>query len=872
MRPAIRLTGGAHRFGHLSESAGLPPQPMSVPRGIERLASLLTVFLALAAIPAGSALRADPSGPSVLFDIPAGPAAECLSRFCQQSGEQILYASAAIQGVGVRAVTGRHTAREALALMLAGTGLEAIEDPVTGALAIRRAPAPGAGSDRVAAAPGGVIDLPRFTISSTSADRYRPSDEISATRIRASVQDLPLSVDVVTRELMDDVGADSLLDATRYFPGVSNGRGSGASGIYDRQDFRGFESFGKTIDGFSTFLIPGNLGVQGNLEPNFVERIEVVKGPDSILAPTGTPGGSIDVITKSPRFQPGGEVEVETGTADAGKVTVDSTGPIGPGDRWAYRVIADYQDGRTYVPGDIRQSNLSAQLTWKPTESSRLTVKTFASQWELTGAVANPNDNGWYETDPGSVGGATIGKTPDAGSGFSYDGWNGDTTWSHRIDRTEMTTAEFTTVLGSAVSMRLAAMALLDSFHQDAGYPSSPGPVGIYDPATGEEVGLGPFNPVFVPAIANRVSIDNRDEEVHNDFAAHFQSGPVSLQPLAGWSAQEGATPESRDETAPLPEVDLLSPVFYDPRHPAASAYTVAAESTAHAWQYQGYALIRLGIWQDRLQLTSGISQLWTEDTTYSGGSAAPTLRGARDTYLEGIVVKPESWLSVYGTASSNASIGSGTGVTPVWQTGTQQELGAKAVDPGGRLSLSTAYFWVSESNFATQNPLYNLDPAAYPSEVLSREANHGVEIEAVGGLTSRLSLVLSYTGMRLRDAYGRRLRNIPDETASALLDYRFAGGALDRLSLVCGVEHNGDVAGETVTGFTPLGVPEKPGFYLPSWTVLNLGAGYPWRRFRFNVNVDNALDSRFPWQPAGRNSVSPYPGLAVRVRTAYRF
>ena len=77
---------------------------------------------------------------------------------------------------------------------------------------------------------------------------------------------------------------------------------------------------------------------------------------------------------------------------------------------------------------------------------------------------------------------------------------------------------------------------------------------------------------------------------------------------------------------------------------------------------------------------------------------------------------------------------------------------------------------------------------------------------------------------------------------------------------------HTGQVAGETVTGSTALGVPELPGFYLRPWTIVNVGAGYGWDRYKINVNVDNALDSKFLWAPASRQSVSEYPGLTVRV------
>jgi outer membrane receptor protein involved in Fe transport len=777
--------------------------------------------------------------------------------------------------------------------MLAGTGLGVVQDPATGALAVRRdtfwtwlkgpdpavlpenPPKAEAGGSPVPA-PDSVVKLPQFTVSGATASTLRPPDTVSGTRIRGQLLDTPLSVSVVSSELMQDVGANSMYDATRYFSGVSNGRGTGEGGILDRQDFRGFESFSRTVDGLSTFLIPGSNGFQANFEPQFIDRIEVVKGPDSILAPTGSPGGSINVITKSPQSIPANLLIFQVGNLNAGKVTLDSTGPVPllGSPRWSYRVIADYQDGRTYVPGSLRQANLSLQLRYQLSDSSAVTVKYFGQQWELTGAIADPNDDGWYVTDPSSVKGATLAGTPPPGSGFTYGGWNGDAPWSHRFDRVNMLTAEFTTALWGKVSMRLAGSMLFDNFNQDAGYLSAAGPTESWNPTTGEEVAIANnFDPSSVPEIANHVTSINRDAQIQNDFAANFELGGVSIQPVAGWTYQQGTMPFSKDRTAPLPSDDLLLGTSYDPSHPADSAYSVATNMQAHAWQGQVYALTKAGFADNRVFLVGGASRLWTSsesDNLLTGSSVV--LDGQHDTYLGGILAKPAKNLSVYYLFSSNASITAGSENEPLWETGRQDEFGVKGEFFNQRLSFTAAHFAITETNLTSPNPLYNTDPANNPPNILTNESNQGTEFELVGALSRNLSIIASHTQMRLRDAYGRRLRDVPDTTSALLLEYRFTAGTLRNLNLFAGGIHNGNSAGETVTGFTTLGIPELPGFYVAAWTVYNAGAGYRWGRYYFNVNIDNLLDSRFIWQPNGRTSVSPYPGTAVRLTTSVRF
>jgi outer membrane receptor for ferrienterochelin and colicin len=109
-------------------------------------------------------------------------------------------------------------------------------------------------------------------------------------------------------------------------------------------------------------------------------------------------------------------------------------------------------------------------------------------------------------------------------------------------------------------------------------------------------------------------------------------------------------------------------------------------------------------------------------------------------------------------------------------------------------------------------------------------------------------------------------MRNIPDNMANALLNYRFTEGFLKNANVFVGVIHQGDVAGETVGGYTTLGVPEQPGFYVKAYNVVNAGAGYQWGRYHFNLNVDNALNQKFWWQASSRTSLYPYAGLTARL------
>jgi iron complex outermembrane recepter protein len=860
------------------------PYPVRLRRLMRRAAVALPKLVMLAALAAVTVCAAAPG--KKIFLLPDGDAMATLKQFVEQSGEQVFYFVDKVRGVTTHAVQGEMSARAALELMLQDTRLRAVQDDRTGALSvverdIRKslpAPPPTSGNRRA----DEVFLLPQFSVSGTKTDPYHPTEAISVARIRGVLLDTPLSVNVVTRELLDDLGASSMYEATRYFSGVSNGRGAGPGGIMDRQNFRGFESFTKTIDNFSSQLIPTNSGFVAVFEPQFIERAEVVLGPDTILAPTGSPGGSMNIITKSPQFQRASDLIVAIGNYNAGKIALDSTGPLGDGKHWAYRVIGDYQDGKTYVPGSIRQWDVSPQLTYRFSDTAELTLKYFGIQWELTGAMANANDNGWEVTDPGSLRGATIAGTPPPPSGFTYNGWNGNTTWSHTFDRVNIVSGQLTAILADRVSMRLGMEALFDNNVGDSGFPSA-SPIETFDPATGQVTGLSSLNPAALPEVARYNHGISRDVQFQNDYATDFHPGEVSIQPVAGWACQQAANTSDTLQFT-LPPANLFAGT-YAPAKPPLSAYAPSAKLKSNAWQGQLYTLNKVGFYHDRVLLTGGVSRTWVDSNTYtyniSNLSAPPallTLGGYRDTYLGAILFKPARNVSLYYTFSSNAALTT-FNKQPLWQQGQQHEFGLKSEFFHQRLAFTAAHFQIAQTNLVTPNPAFNVDPAHNAPNTLSDQANRGFEFNLVGGLTKNLSLIASFTKMKLRDPFGRRVRNVPDQLANLLLNYRFTDGALKNFNVFAAVVHVSNAAGEnaqndpaTGVAVTPRGVPTQPGYYVAAWTVYNAGASYRWDRFRFNLNVDNLLNSKFAWQPASRLSVSPYPGATVRLTTDIKF
>lgn len=763
----------------------------------------------------------------------------------------------------------------ALALPLACCGFS---------LQAQSAPAPSAPASTDQAAQENAVQLPEFDVTAAKANPYLAEQATSVSRVGGDIIDAPFTVNVVSSTLLNNLGANAGYDVDRYFAGLSAGRGAGVEGIMDRQDFRGFESFARTIDDFSSFEYPSGNGFQGNFDPEFVERQELVMGPDTILSPTGTPGGSVNVITKSPAFTESTDLSAEFGNYNADKYSLDTTGPAGP--HLAYRVILDDQDTPTYIPGSAFQHNGAVMLTYDFQNQGALKFKWFYEDWGQRGEAANANDWGEEIYTPDTVN-ATLAETPEPG--YGYRSWNGSSTWSRRNDRINIGELEYTMPIFDVVSMRLAAQYMEDHWLQDTAYPSV-SPSVTYNQSTGYATAINlpaSFNIQSMPVVGQYGDSVWRGVQLENDYAANFHPGGVSIEPVMGWAYEQGRYlydySAQDNNPADLPNVDLLAnngaQLVGAAQHPPLSDYTHSPSNNPQfGVQKQVYALTKVGLYGDRVFLTGGVSRIYEDTFSYKttayvadppnleefvGPYSETVLDSQKDTFLGGAVLKPTENTSIYYTFSTNAAITSYNNA-PVWQSGKQHEFGFKAGFFNQRLQLSGDHFQITQSNLVTPNPIFNVDTSA-PPNLLVNATSKGYELNLVGGITPDLSVIGSITAMKFRDAFGRRVRNVPDHLANLLLSYQFEG-ALKGANVFAGVVHSGDVAGETVTGSTSLGVPEQPSFYVAGWTVLNVGTAYSWSRYRINLNLDNALDRKFFWDPASRLSVPVYDGLIARV------
>ena len=166
---------------------------------------------------------------------------------------------------------------------------------------------------------------------------YRVPDAATATKTDTPLRDIPQSIQVVPQQVIKDQGITRITDATRNVSGTTIASGYG--NLIGDVRVRGFSS-GFLRDGFATqpFFVDG-----GN-----IERVEVLKGPASVLYGALEPGGIVNYVTKQPLRTPYYAADFTAGSFDFYKGQIDLTGPVTKDDRLLYRFNVSYENSGSY--------------------------------------------------------------------------------------------------------------------------------------------------------------------------------------------------------------------------------------------------------------------------------------------------------------------------------------------------------------------------------------------------------------------------------------------------------------------------------------------------------------------------------------------
>lgn len=190
----------------------------------------------------------------------------------------------------------------------------------------------------------------------------------AATKTETPFIETPQSVSRISRETMDVRGVQSVQRAADYTPGVFTNQ-IGASNRYDYLVLRGFSDGSLSNTFLDGLKLMGDTNSYSSMviDPYFLESIEIVKGPASVLYGRASPGGLVALSSKRPLFEDHREIRLGVGNNAQRSAAFDITGPLDDERRVAYRLTglasaADTQFG----PVEEERYAIAPSITWDP--------------------------------------------------------------------------------------------------------------------------------------------------------------------------------------------------------------------------------------------------------------------------------------------------------------------------------------------------------------------------------------------------------------------------------------------------------------------------------------------------------------------------
>jgi iron complex outermembrane receptor protein len=725
-----------------------------------------------------------------------------------------------------------------------------------------------------------IVQLSPFLVSGNaqSVGRYTSLESTSAGRVRVNIMDSSQNVSVITSEMLTDVGAGRILDATKYIAGISESTLPNAN---ERTNVRGFQADGRTVDGFT-------YGGFMNMDPAIVDRIEVVKGPNAILAPQPTsPGGTINNATKKPQFRDFGAINVQVGEFDANSGSIDFNRKVN--DRMAVRVVGSIRDWDNWWQDSYIESyTFMPGVTYKFSDTAQITLQYIYSQWESSLYLGLPVDPSAGTTTKAYI----IAGVPKDLSVYAPD--------IYRTDQQHDLKLLFTAELFGGIQMRLAAL-----YHKTSQYApqlntgnSTTGTGGNRDPLTGNYVpgmqyaSTAPFTgtPIAVgpSRIFARSGTDPRNDPrtfyVQNDYVYIANTAAFDSTTLVGFAFTESHDYGSSayNISAPNFNIDNYTDVSW-------TRGTLNFQNHTSNRFLQGYVSESLGLFDNRLILNGAMSKNYYRQRARSlvnGNFHGVGPEAELPSY--GVVIKPyKDVFSLYysyseQSTSNGPNINSTTNTTPPLTSSEQTEYGVRTKILDNKLYFTISHFDIKQDNFSVPNPANLTTPPPSPllPALFSDRKAKGWEYELRANPTKNLSIIANYTSFKNRDPNGVEFRGVAEKSGAMLVSYAFDAEtpALDGFRAAIGMDYIGNRPGDAPSGLTAAStatniIPNQPSFYLGARTLTNLIFSYNSKQnWGVQLNIDNVFDVYYHMASINRSMVYTGTPRNFRFSANYKF
>ena len=350
----------------------LQPRPLST-----------AICLALALLGGTASLplqAAEPASSVAAPSVPAGPLDQALNLFAEQAGITLSYSPQMVHGLRSPGVAGGESLDDGLRLLLGGTGL--VAEKTASGYVVRLGQSDASYqlepmTIKATLAPGAFEPVPGYFASNAS----------SATKSDKPILETAQSISVVTAEQMADRKVNRVEDAVAYTAGVRVG-GTGLDPRFDTNNVRGFETTQSAdfLDGLRQ-AGSGWLALP-SIEAYSLERIEVLKGPASVLYGQISPGGMVNRVSKRPSLLAKNQVEVQAGNYNHRQGQFDIGGKLDEAGDVLVRTVGIYRDAEYSIEQmDNNTRLLAPSLSWQIDPDTSLTL---LAQYQERQTAASP--------------------------------------------------------------------------------------------------------------------------------------------------------------------------------------------------------------------------------------------------------------------------------------------------------------------------------------------------------------------------------------------------------------------------------------------------------------------------------------------------
>lgn len=638
----------------------------------------------------------------------------------------------------------------------------------------------------------------------------------AGTKTNTPLIETPQSVSVITSDQIERQEVRTIRATARYTAGVTPEITGGSDTRFGGFNIRGFDATAN-----STFLdglrLPSTSVINFlSLDPYGAERIEILKGPSSVLYGQNGPGGLVNYVTKKPTGAPLREVEVLGGSFGLLEGRFDLSDTLSDGSPWSYRLTGVARNSENQVDTvDDDRLFIAPVLEWSPDAD---TTMTFLGSYQRDRA-------GWglqflpYSGTVVANDGRRIPRSRFVGEpGFDrYDTDIGTVGYQfeHRFDET----------LTFRQNARYSAIRHDEASIYGGGYAD-------------ERLGLLNRNGGSGEADLDTVSVDNQ-------LQAEFETGVLGHTVLGGADFRWTSFDDRVDLYGADP-INVFSPVYGSPITYFGRYYDNSVSQDQAGLYLQDQ--IRL----DRLSLVLSGRYDWVNTSL---GRPASDFLGAVDarksdgafTGRVGLIYNFDNGLAPYVTYSESFLPPldvSTTGGLFEAEEGRQWEAGVKYQPPGLDATLTASVFDIVRDNAIR----FGFDPVAQRSlvEQTGQITSRGVELEGVASVNDNLDLRLAYTYLDVEitgdipRAEGGFLGNmpttIPNHTVAAWADYTIRDGSMfDGLGAGLGVRYVGSTFGDDANTFK-----------VPGATVVDAALSYERDQFKVSVNASNLFDKDY--------------------------